>query len=547
MTKLQELLEERIVHFLKARKCDTSEELVRKTISSLHDFYWKKVETIITENAPERKKELILQSEERLLVDMGVIHRDLIDGDSAIHEKINEELNLKLPKSNIFYLSEWLQYRWHLDVVLAELKLDRLSNQMTFYEESEYQKHEARRAAGFAKLKHIIVGMPGMNAKIFDTMKTNRLFRYLENAIFREVSQDSKAHEEELHMRQYFNKFLTQLQQRCLTKTLKDAYFDFSSSHGEICQLIVRYAKERRHEIKEAELEIENQDVVAVEHMTQNLHLLRSLINLGVTKTGTRRAFSPLFLGEGSSTKIQVTRLLRLVKEADPYIPGPPDILLAPYAGDGFFEWDRDTLVIPITTDNRLDVTFAHALAKYRILTDAMNFEGTLKKSWVEAFGDEDFQQSFVEAYYNWVFGVGQGHALAMDSWAQFSFFIENIGPNPSRGILPPELVNMNHEEQVEEIKRCRGRLNEGTADLKTIYHMAVLNWQRKNIPDAYSHIQEAHSMDPNDGRIHFAYAYISEVYNRLDAKEIYNEVIECHPHTIWKVYAEVQLDKPRL
>jgi len=543
VTRLQDLLEKKIKRFLSNRNRLGNPDDIRKAIASLNNFFWEKTETIISNKAPNKNEELQLDNEERLLIDMGVVHRDLVGAKDSDYETLISELQIKETNSNIFYVSEWLQYRWHLEAVLSNLKLDRLTNQMTFQNEEIYIREHERREKSFGRLKPIIIGIPGMSSKIFKTMKSNRLFYYLESELYTEVTQKKVVSDESLHMRQYFNKFLKQLQQRCLTKILKDSFFEFSESHKKICEWIVDYSTGKREEIKVVETEIENQSTLSQSHMTQNLHLLRSLINLGVTQTGTKRAFSPLFVIKDRTTKNKIFNMMKGIKSADPYLPGPPDILLAPYAGEGFFEWDRDTLVLPITTEKSLEVTFSSALAKYRILTDVLNFEGKLRASWVAEFGKENFQENFSKSYHNWIIGVGQGHTLAMENKKKFKFFMKHIGPNPSVGILPVELKNMDQAQQLEEIKKCRTKLNSGRYDKKTVYHLAALNWYRNNIPDACENMKIAHDMDPRNPSIHFSCAYLSERYNRLDFAGIYRNIIKKHPRTIWKVYAEIQLE----
>jgi hypothetical protein len=548
MSVLQTLLETRVKHFLETRKRPSATEDVRAALRSLNDFYWEKVENIVKEYAPERNCILSLNEDLMTIMDLGLIHHDLLDDPQKKLQTLLASYEAGGGDKHIFYLSEWLQYRWHLDAVLADLEINRLSSQMAFQNESAaYKRQHGYRATSFGKLKHIIVTIPGMNSKIFDTMKSSRLFEFLEAAIFKKVTSGGEMAEEAMHMQQYFNKLLQQLKQRCLTKILKLAYDEFASAHTEICRMTVELAEDRRHKIKEVEEQKEQDVLSSKEHMTQNLRLLRSLINLGVAQSGTRRAFSVLFSTEHNSSKLQVQHFMELIKSVDPRIPGPPDVLLAPYAGEGFFEWDRDTLMVPITTEAPLEVSFAGTLAKYRILTDAMNFEGRMRLSWVKEFGREDFQSQFVEHYRSWVFGIGRGQGLAMENRKVFQWFVRNIGPNPAIGILPEAIQNMTKEEQLEEIKVCRSKLNVGQEDFTTIFHMGALNWRRENIPDAYKYMRQAHRLKLKHPLIHFSYAYISEIYNRSDAADLYYEIIRSYPETIWRVYAEIQLENPRL
>ena len=97
------------------------------------------------------------------------------------------------------------------------------------------------------------------------------------------------------------------------------------------------------------------------------------------------------------------------------------------------------------------------------------------------------------------------------------------------------------------KIKNYRIRFNAGKKDFETVYHLASLNWYRQNIPDAYEHMKIAHQLAPENSQVHFSLAFLAEMYNRSDAKKLYSEIINRYPQSIWKVYAELQLENSEL
>ena len=90
-----------------------------------------------------------------------------------------------------------------------------------------------------------------------------------------------------------------------------------------------------------------------------------------------------------------VAAVMRLVRDVDPGLPGHPHILIAPFYGGGFFEWDRDTMVIPLTPSKDVDECVVEAVANYRVMIDGLHQDGTLKRAYRQV-DQSDFHEAFV-------------------------------------------------------------------------------------------------------------------------------------------------------
>ena len=168
------------------------------------------------------------------------------------------------------------------------------------------------------------------------------------------------------------------------------------------------------------------------------LKLVRSLLRLGLTGTGLTRSRSVLLTGQRRIARGDLNPVMHLVKECDATLPGVPNVVVAPYTGGGFYEWDRDTLFIPLVPVRSPDESMVCALANYRIMLDSLQGGGALKKAYAKNFGEEDFQPRFVNDYRTWVLGIGRGFRGALDPY-RFDFFKNHMGPQASSLFAPRE------------------------------------------------------------------------------------------------------------
>src|SRR5204862_1418691 len=78
------------------------------------------------------------------------------------------------------------------------------------------------------------------------------------------------------------------------------------------------------------------------------LKFVKQVLWLGVTGSGLARTSSVLLSAGTRIVQTDLASTLALAEQCDPMLPEAASLLIAPYAGGGFYEWDRDTLFVPL-------------------------------------------------------------------------------------------------------------------------------------------------------------------------------------------------------
>lgn len=545
MSDLRERLEERIRTFLEVRGRPADDPShIRSAMRALDEFWWKKVHQILEARAPESGGTLTLDPAERRLVDAGHVDPRLTADDGSLEKSLDDEFSENVT-GNIYYLSEWLQYRWQLDAAVRNVDEEVAQGVSHFRDNLGYKDCHITRMECVAKLQHLLRGLPGVTPPIYDTLVSGRLMMHLEDMTFAELTHQVQTSESDIKLVKFFKALLLRLRERCLTKPLQEAFTHWMQRQDRIHRIIQDAARDVQVESTLQRRRIE-QEVSSRGNMAGNLRLLRSLIPLGVAGSDMAVSFSPLFEDGKRLTKSSVRGHWTHLRDADPLLPGDPDILIAPYAGNGFFEWDHNTLILPVTSEHSRGWALVHAVANYRIMTDALNFEGQLRREWIKQFGADRFKERFVDAYHNWVLGIGKGKPHAVNP-EKFMFFVKNIGPNPQKGIGPTRLLKLDNESQIQRLKECRTAINAGNETFEFWYDLAVIHWRRHNIREAHEAMIHAHELNPDDPRVDFSRIYLGQKISSPTIQKEYADLIQKHPDTLWRVYAGIQLESDRL
>src|SRR6185295_2512716 len=236
---------------------------------------------------------------------------------------------------------------------------------------------------------------------------------------------------------------------------------------------------------------------------------------------------------------------LALAEQCDPMLPEAASILVAPYAGGGFYEWDRDTLFVPLVPTREPEQAVLQALANYRILLDKLHDGGRFKKEYETALeGGDDFGTVFARDYRAWVNGVGKGFKGALNP-ARFTFFRDRIGPQPANLYAPRGWVGRTPKEQDEIVKGAKAKIAAGDAKFEDYYRLAIAEFHEHKPIQSTQHLQAALRLSPVDGRALLALGLVSTKTGGAEtAKQRFQECMSLAPGTIWSVYAGDELQK---
>lgn len=500
-----------VERYLRERRNGSVEAQLAKITGQLDAVYWDEVEALAAAAARNSPDRLVFDKEARLLIDLGLLDWQFFEGGAKNRAALLRELYAP-SAPNQFYFSEWLGQRYRSFVLMSRVS----------------RGGSDPGTARFAALRPLFQNLPGFPAQAVELFLSGRLDGALAG-LTRRMAQKEDART--AAQRAQLSAIRAQMISRARERARGDEELALFDS-------IALVAEGPESEFRPAD---ENE---RIEFLRAEIKLVRSLVRLGATGSGLAKTHSVLVALAPRLTKAQLAPLLAAVREADGGLPAPPSIVVAPYVGTGFYEWDRDSVFVPIRSTRSPEESVTTALANFRLMLDAQQAGGALKRGYREAMKVADVHEPFVRDYRGWVLGVAKGFRGSISPEA-YAFFKERIGPRPEDLYAPKEWIALTPEERVRTIQECRGRANRAEAGFEDRYRLAIAYAREGRRKEAFDEINEAVRLNPIDGRALLSRAWLLAQLAAPDlARAQYQEVLDLCPNTIWSVYASDELTK---
>ncbi len=513
--------------YLRERRGGAVEAQLAKITAPLDAVFWEEVELRTAMAARSHSERLVFDKESRLLLDLGLVDWRFFEGGEKNRGELLRELYApSVP--NQFYFSEWLAHRFRSFVLMS-----RVSRPEAPPQAGSASVREARSRL-YASLRALFQSLPGFPPQAVDLFLSGRLDETMDELSRR--GDEARAVEQ--------RRQLSDIRGRLVSRARERARNDVDLALFDALGQLDREA-EKAGGTEEAPFSADGtspNEEERIEFVRAEVRLVRSLLRLGATGSGLARTHSVLVALEPRLSRTDLAPLLALVREADAGLPTPPTIVIAPYVGTGFYEWDRDSVFVPIRSTRSPQESVATALASFRIMLDALQQNGALRRAYQERLKAPDFHEAFVRDYHGWVLGVARGYrgALAPE---EFAFFQERIGPRPDDLYAPKEWVSLTPEERARTIRECRSRVGRSEAGYQDHYRLAVAYVREGMAEAALNELHEAVRLHPIDGRVLLARAWLlRESGDREGSREQCHEIVDLCPNTIWSVYASDQL-----
>lgn len=505
--------------YLRERREGAVEAQLAKVTTQLDAIYWGEVEDLATVAAREGADRLAFDQEARFKIDLGLLDWGLLEGGRANRPELLRELYAPGPH---LYFSEWLARRYREFILMSRIGGD---------VKGQTRIVRAAQARLYTTLTPLFRNLPGFPPQAVELFLSCRLDETI-GGLARQLAQkeDERPAEQLKQLRAIRAQIIARARERASTDE-ELALFDalakldrMGPEKGPAPQIRQVEARER------------------MEFVRGEIKLVRSLLRLGVTGSGLTKTHSVLVSLEQRLAKAALAPMEAAVREADAGLPGAPSIAIAPYIGTGFYEWDRDTIFVPLRSTRSAEDSVVTALANFRFMLDALQDAGALKKAYVARFREGDFRESFIRDYKAWVLGVAKGFKGALSPEA-YAFFRERIGPRSEHLFASKELWALTPEERLRTIQDCRGRINRAEASCEDRYRLAVAYFRENRRTEAMEQLTEALRLNPIDGRLLFARGWLAGQFGAKAQAEL-EEVQELCPGTIWAVYAADELGR---
>lgn len=522
-------------------------EKLNRAIGALDAVYWAKVEEIAASKATIPGP-MSFNDEERLLIDAGLLDGRLVVGASPeLRARLLSEFRQTDP-SPCVYLTEWLVERHRHFVLMSEV--DRTSAARPEKEEVAEQIERLRKARAevYAALTPLMDNLPGLSTRACAAIATGRLDATMEHLIRKRRSEPSPELDRQLaRLEAVHRQFMSKVIARCRTEKELKIIEGLRRMRLEIFRAVGRGEEEALGPAGAEEVDSSGLDPEKLRRfLVREARLIRSLLRIGTIGGRKVKAHSVLLRDLKRATRPEVGAVLRHVAEVDPSLSLDHTALIAPSTGSGFFEWDRDSLVVSLFPTRSAEDDVVNAVASYRMTEDELHFGGQLRKAYEQQFSGEKFTERFPRDYKTWVLKMGRGRREGMDE-KTFQFFVERIGPNPAGPALPPALTRMTTAARSKHLASCKERIRSGAGTFGDHYHAGVLLWLSSDLQGAVHHLEQATAARPSDGRALYSLGtLLRRMRMRTSARRVLRDCVQKAPNTIWRVYASDALRRLR-
>jgi hypothetical protein len=507
---------------------------VARLADELNGLYWRAVERLLGRLARESPHRFSFSPEERLLLDVGLLDPRLVPGGDALRDVLLGEV-ASPGRSDASYFSEWAARRFHQALLYGEM-----SPPDGAVPTSTVIIRDLRGRL-YLKLTPLFANLPGFDVKAVDLLLSGRIDATLD-AMQKKLAQVS---DERLSDQR---RALAEIRERLLARARERARGSEDLSLFDALRDLDRQVAGNRASVR-TELPLAASRTLSPEErerfLLEEVRFVKGVLWLGVSGSGLTRATSVLLSDGPRTRRAELDRILARIAECDPALPPPGSILIAPFAGGGFYEWDRDTVFLPLVPTRSPEQAAVTAFAHYRVLLDSLQDGGRLRGAYEGAFGSSDeFHAAFTRDYRAWVLDVGRGYRAALDA-RRFDFFAEHVGPQASTLFAPAAWGETGSRQGEEILKQARLRMSQGQATVEDCTRLAIAGARSHQFVGAIESLQTALRLAPSDGRTLLALGFLTSRTGDLDAARAFlGDCVARAPNTLWAVYAAGELQK---
>jgi len=556
-----ESLDAVIAEFLRVREAGEGQELrYQELLGLLEACFWEQAEQAVNGALAGAPDGLRFSPAQTLLIDAGLLDVRLVArAGRDFLEKLTGELGAP-GEPGILYLSQWLAERHHSCLATGALPAERAGAgdlpDAAVEGDQEPDPARAQRNELYRRAARLFENLPGfapeLSAAIVRGAADDRIEELLQAGEAGSAGEDAAPEGQIAGQAERYDRVVLRALELARERAESDEELLGLETLGKLRTAIFRKSlvrsrrgAPRRAEAGEGRAERRGAPKVSAEEvrrfMQHELGLVRSMLRIGSQEGKAAQTCPVLLYDAPRTTRAAAADVLRLVRELDPRIGLAHNLLIAPFTGSGFFEWERGTLVVALTPARNAEEAVVNAVAHYRLMADARQGSGSLAGGYQALYGPK-FREQFLSDYQAWVLRVGRGRREAI-SEKSFQFFAEHIGPPAGGPIVPGELARMSVKEREEQLARLETVMRRGKPDAQEYHHLAVLLWQAERIDEAIRVMERAAAAAPEDGRVLYSLGVLCRRRHLLgEARTSFRECTRVALRSLWGIYAHEAL-----
>lgn len=500
----------------------------------LDKIFWEGLEKISLHQS--ERSHFSFSDAELLWVSSGYLH------DAQLEDEDNEEseqhlLKILLQKSGegpIYHLHEWISF-WKTQFELFSDEAHMKEEDNEILDDEKAVKFQQNRLLIYKRLIPTIQRLPGINRPFLENLISGELDRKVEQAIAIRESRPMDITLSHRRLISIHGTFMDQLRQAISDPKEKGLL-------AVLEKITVAFTKRRiqREQGVEGD-EPSPQQPGLRQWVLGEIKLLRSLLPIGGME-GKEFFTTPILTRTDQlHSKRKVRDMLEIIHACDPHIPKDLPILIMPYKGSGFFEWDKNTLILPLTPSMAPREVIIRAAGNYRILMDNIESGGALKREYERQFEKQGFKERFLRDYTQWMLHIAVGHRNIMNT-KKMDFFTSFVGPDPEKLLSSPQLFKLNRAQ----LKKKAEALSRNSQPSQEDYlQMAQCFWLSEDLKKALHYGDIALTAGRPHARVLLINAYLSRAAkDKLKATQMFKRCLRSFKDTLWGAYAARELEK---
>lgn len=513
-----------------------------KVKRKLDTIFWEMFEIIVLDALKRESFEFSI--EEQLFLNFGLLHNKLleaIDGESSpdLIELYEEKLTkyLRNPKNDsIFYLTEWIQ-GWEVDAKLYIKSHEDETSEHDWIDDEKAKKYLSVRANIYKKLLPFFKNLPGVNEALLKSILKGDFDKNVELAYAEKKSPDKNLSISNQRIIAIHRTLFVQLKAALRTspEELKLATLLEKITESFVERRIGMSTISKKPKQEEKSNSDQLEDI-----MLNEIKLIKNLLPIGGME-GKEFFTSPLITEfKPPLSKSFVKKTMEHIRECDPNLPNELPVVIVPYRGSGFFEWDKNFLIVPVTPSIPAQETITRAVANYRILTDNLEHNGEMKRQYERNLDRGGFKERFLQDYNLWVTSISKGHRRIMTN-KKFDFFMHYVGPNPDVLFAGHDL---SHLSSFQLRKKTQDLLSETHISQEQYYEIAVCFWRLEDTIKSLRYMELAQTSGVPSPKILLSLGYIhKKLRDKAASTRAFKSCLKYFKNSLYGSYASRELD----
>ena len=435
----------------------------------------------------------------------------------------------------IYYMHEWAAMWQVSSQLFTSTETNEEQKESEWLDDEKALKYTNTRTNIYRKLQPYIQKLPGVNENFLKVLLVGDLDKKVEMAKVKAQLSPDELLPVDKHLISIHSTLYAQL--KASLKDSDDLKLIF------LLEKINQSIFQRR--LLEEQVEEEQKTVTKQapegKVIEREVKLLKNLLPIGGMEG--KEFFTTPLLKDFSNplNKVFVGDTMKLIRQCDPHIPEDLPVVIVPYKGSGFFEWDKNSLIVPVTPTLPPKEVIIRAVANYRILSDNFENQGELKRQYEKHLEKGGFKERFLQDYVKWIEHISQGHRKIL-SVKKFDFFVEFVGPDRNKLLADGQLLYLSKLQLRKKIQEIMTSTN---MSQKEYYNISVCHWLLDDFKKADQYMSEAMSAGMPSPKILLAQGYISQkLLEKAKAKQLFKNCIRFFKNTLYGAYAGRELDK---